>query len=90
MSPKMDGERKAWRWVTTVSSNGACSTRNGLEWRSGAVASTLSSTLERGPIDPRYFLSPKAAAGICLRAQRRGKTLPATLRQALEATAAAA
>src|SRR4051812_15115450 len=53
------GERKALRLETTACSNGLLSTRNGSAWRSGAVACSLSSILETGPIDPRYFLSQK-------------------------------
>ena len=87
MSPKTAGERKAWRWATTGSSNGACLTRNGSEWRSGAVACSLSQTLETGPIAPQYFLSPKACAGILRRAEKRGKKLPDALQAALTAAA---
>lgn len=64
--------------------------RSGSDWRSGGVACSLSSILETGPIDPRYFLSPIACAGILRRAAARGKELPAPLRLALEAVAAQA
>ena len=87
LSPAMGGERKAWRAVPTASSNGACWTRNGSEWRSGAVACSLSSILETGPIDPRYYLSPTACAGILRRAEKRGKELPLALLQALRQVA---
>ena len=50
-----------------------------------AVASSLSDILERGNLPQRYFLSPKACAGILRRAERRGKTLPEHLRAALAA-----
>lgn len=66
-------------------SNGLVWTRNGLEWRSGAVACSLSSTLETGSIASRFFLSGKACAGILRRAEARGKKLPEALRLALEA-----
>jgi DNA (cytosine-5)-methyltransferase 1 len=58
-------------------------------WPSGADASScsLAEVLERGTVPTRYFLSAKAAAGILRRAEVRGKTLPPTLRMALEATA---
>jgi site-specific DNA-cytosine methylase len=39
--------------------------------------------LEDGPLPTRYFLSSKAASGILLRAERRGKELPPMLREAL-------
>jgi hypothetical protein len=38
-------------------------------------------------VAPRYFLSPKAAAGILRRAEARGRTLPTHLSAALEAVA---
>ena len=49
---------------------------------------SLSSILEKGPIPARYFLSPKAAAGILRRAEKRGKELPPLLLQALRQAAA--
>ena len=85
--PKTAGEPKAWRWVRTDLSNGACLTRSGSEWRSGGVACSLSSTLETGPIDSRFFLSRTASEGILRRAERRGKTLPEALEMALRAAA---
>lgn len=69
----------------TGSSSGACLTLNMSEWnhtlapsRSGGAVCSLSSILETGIIDRRYYLSPKACAGILRRAGRRGKTLPMT------------
>ena len=87
MSPQMAGARKTWRWVTPGLSSGACLTRNGSEWRSGGVACSLSSTLETGPIDPRFFLSATACAGILRRAEKRGEELPRPLMSALEGVA---
>jgi hypothetical protein len=58
-----------------------------LEYPSDAVESSLSAILETGSLPPRFFLSPKACAGILRRAEKRGKDLPALLRQALEAAA---
>jgi hypothetical protein len=48
---------------------------------------SLSSVLERGEIPEEYFLSPLACAGILRRAAKRGRSLPPSLRQALEAAA---
>ena len=79
------GARKAAPSAPKQWSNGQLSTRSGSEWRSGAVACSLSQILETGEIDPQYFLSPKACAGILRRAEKRGKTLPEPLRLALEA-----
>ena len=83
------GVWKAPPSAPTEWSSGALSTRSGSEWRSGAVACSLSQILERGPIDPRYFLSPKACAGILRRAEARGRVLPPHLHAALKAVAEA-
>ena len=56
---------------------------NGVGWRSGATACSLSSILETGSVGRRYFLSAKACAGILRRAEKRGKKLPEMLRKAL-------
>jgi C-5 cytosine-specific DNA methylase len=55
------------------------------EFHSAAVASSLSDILETGDLPQRYFLSPKACAGILRRAEKRGKELPLALREALTA-----
>lgn len=57
------------------------------EWPNDAVACSLSRVLEKGSIPQRYFLSPKACAGILRRAENRGKTLPEPLLHALMAVA---
>lgn len=51
----------------------------------GAVCS-LSDVLEAGSVPPRYFLTPRACAGILRRAAKRGKALPAPLAEALRGT----
>jgi hypothetical protein len=48
--------------------------------------SSLAEILEVGEIAQRFYLSPKAAAGILRRSQRRGKTLPPMLEKALRQT----
>jgi hypothetical protein len=53
------------------------------EFHSAAVASSLSDILETGDLPQRYFLSPKACAGILRRAEKRGKELPQQLKRAL-------
>ena len=78
-----DGETPEWSRVKKDLSSGLFWTRNFGEWRSGAVVCSLSETLETGQVDRRYFLSPKACAGILRRAERRGKALPEALRLAL-------
>lgn len=56
-------------------------------WRSGASVCSLLDVLEDGAQLQRYFLTPRACAGILRRAERRGKELPEPLRRALEAVA---
>ena len=58
------------------------------EFHSAAVVSTLSDVLEIGDVPQRYFLSATACRGILRRAAKRGKELPAALKQALESVAA--
>jgi hypothetical protein len=48
----------------------------------------LSDVLEAtGTVPQKFYLSPRACAGILRRADKRGKELPAALREALEASA---
>ena len=58
-----------------------------LEFHSAAAVCSLSDILETGDVPQRYFLSATACLGILRRAAKRGKALPALLRQALEAVA---
>lgn len=62
-------------------------TLNTSEFPSGAGACSLSDVLETGEVPQRFFLSPKACAGILRRAAKRGKTLPPMLHRALERVA---
>lgn len=48
----------------------------------GAASSSLPDVLE-ADVPPRFFLSPKAAAGILRRAEKRGRELPQALAEAL-------
>jgi hypothetical protein len=56
---------------------------NTTEAPSEEIVSRLSDILEKNP-DPKYNLSAKACQGILNRANRRGKTLPPMLQEALE------
>jgi hypothetical protein len=56
---------------------------NTTEAPSEEIPSRLSDILEKNP-DPKYNLSAKACQGILNRANRRGKTLPPMLQEALE------
>ncbi len=58
------------------------------EFHNAAAVSSLSDILETGDVPRRYYLSPKACAGILHRAEKRGKVLPDQLHLALMAVAA--
>ncbi len=73
--------------ISGIVARGQCLTLNTSEWRSGASVCSLSEILETGDMPQRYFLSPKACAGILLRAEKRGKILPQQLAHALMAVA---
>jgi len=64
-------------------------TLNTSEWPNDAVVCSLSDVLETGELPQRYFLSPRACAGILRRAEKRGKSLPPSLAAALQAVALA-
>lgn len=64
-------------------------TLNTSEFPNDAVGSSLSQVLQTDP-PPKYYLSPKACEGILRRSERRGKTLPPTLKAALLARSAQA
>lgn len=75
------------RWPTSgfTTSPGECWTADTSECPSGGgVFSSLPDVLE-ATVPSRFFLSPKAAAGILRRAEKRGKDLPPALGQALRA-----
>ncbi|HEY8604707.1 MAG TPA: hypothetical protein VIL62_10310 [Tsuneonella suprasediminis] len=58
----------------------------GLSPSVGVVAS-LSDILETTPVPSRYYLTPKACAGLVVRAERRGKELPDHLEAILKGIA---
>ena len=62
-------------------------TLNTSEWPSAAVVCSLSDTLETGNVPQRFYLSATACKGILRRAEKRGKELPPTLREALNCVA---
>jgi len=61
-------------------------TLNSGEWPSDAAVCSLSDTLEAGAVPQRFFLSARACEGILRRAEKRGKTLPPILLEALKYT----
>lgn len=70
-------------WATGSALRGGCLTLSIGVSPSAAVESTLWRILEEDAPE-RYYLSAKACAGVLRRAERRGKTLPKMLREALE------
>jgi len=77
------------RWPSSgfTTSLGECWTVDTSECPSGAGAFSSLRDVLQGDVPARYFLSRKAAAGILRRADKRGRQLPAHLREALEAVA---
>ena len=58
------------------------------DWPSAASVCSLSDVLEEtSRVPQRYYLSPKACAGILRRAEKRGKALPTALAAALRSVA---
>ena len=53
----------------------------------GGGVSSLLDVLETGDVQPQYYLSARAAAGIPRRAERRGKKMPEFLKEALREVA---
>lgn len=77
------------RWPSSgfTTSPGVCWTADISECPSGGgVSSSLADVLQDG-VAARYFLSPRAAAGILRRAEKRGRGLPSHLSAALEQVA---
>lgn len=75
------------RWANSgMGGPTGCLTLSTTTWHSGASVCSLSDVVEDERDVPRkYYLSPKACAGILRRAERRGKALPAPLEAALRA-----
>ena len=65
---------------------GVFSIANTSEFPSAAAVCSLSAVLET-QVASKYYLSPRACAGILRRAGKRGKELPMTLHLALEQVA---
>ncbi len=77
-------DKSSLRWMTSgTTSRGAYSTRSMPDWLNDGSVCSLSDVLETRLIPARYFLTPKACLGILLRADRRGRKLPALLKHAL-------
>lgn len=70
-------------WETVGALPGVYMTLNTGEFPSEGRESTLSQILQAN-VPEKYYLSPKACAGILRRAEKRGKELPPMLKEALE------
>ena len=79
-----DGMARALSLDPSMALHGEYSTLQISECPNDAVASSLSDILETGDVPRKYYLSPKACAGILRRASKRGKDLPPQLQKALE------
>ena len=82
-----DGQTLVLLMAPKEQSRGESSTPNISEWPNDAAVCSLSQVLEQISIPQRFFLSSTACAGILRRAEKRGKTLPEQLKQALAAVA---
>ena len=82
----VNGRTLVWCMDPKEPSDGESLTHNSSEWHNDADVCLLSQVLEKGLIPSKYYLSPKACAGILRRAEQRGKKLPEMLRIALEST----
>ena len=76
------GAKQDASWVMATALLGGSTTLNIGESPSVARESTLSQILQVN-VPEKYFLSPKACAGILRRAEKRGKELPKMLKEAL-------
>lgn len=74
----------SWEMVSALP--GGYMTPRGGEFHSEGVECTLSQILDLNAPE-KYFLSRKACSGILRRAERRGKTLPSMLQDALKEVA---
>ena len=84
---KKDGATTIGLGVTDGALRTELSMLNTGEFPKDAVESTLSQILEAN-VPEKYYLSKMACEGILRRAERRGKELPAMLKEALEQTIA--
>ena len=88
LTPDGTSGHSSGRWLTSgLAWRGASLTLNTSECPKEGVESSLSDILETSDLPERYFLSQKACAGILRRAEKRGRSLPKHLRDALEEVA---
>ena len=91
--PKVDEISQSFygRWATSgfTTSPGECWTADTSECPNGGDASSSLQDVLLAEVPKRFFLSPRAAAGILRRAEKRGRELPPALAEALTALASA-
>lgn len=85
--PRKAGKTQAWHLAIMDSWNSVYWTHSFSESPKDAKECLLWQILERGKIDPRYYLSRQACLGIIRRAKARGKNLPPKLIEILQAQA---
>ena len=77
------GRMQEASWEMGIPSHGELLTLNTGEYPNAVVESTLSQILQAN-VPEKYYLSATACQGILNRAKKRGKELPAMLKEALE------
>ena len=79
-------ESSSERWPTSgILSAGVCLMLNTSEYPSDAKeSSSLADVIQTQPVQPKYYLTHKAAEGILRRSNRHGKKLPDILQKAFE------
>lgn len=83
-----DGAVKVWTFDKKSMPRGLAGRINVEEWPNDASVKNLKDILQPGSeVHPRFFLSPKACAGILRRAEKRGTTLPQKFKEAAERVA---
>lgn len=89
-SPPTTARSSQWSALSSAksgftTSRGECWTAVTSECPSDAAASSSLADVLEADVPPRFYLSPKAAAGILRRARKRGRELPPALAEALRA-----
>lgn len=80
-----NGAVKVWTFDKKSMHRGLAGRINVEEWPNDASVATLTDILQpTSEVHPRFFLSPKACAGILRRAEKRGVKLPQKFKEAAE------
>jgi hypothetical protein len=82
---QQDGAVKVWSFDKKSMPEGLAGRINVSEWPNAATVKNLDEVLHpSSEVPQRFFWSPKACSGILRRAEKRGKTLPKKLKEAVE------